>query len=453
MTAAPPPTTRTYWCELAVVGGAPVEGVTIDVADGRFTAVRPRTSAPPGSTRLGGVTLPGLANAHSHAFHRALRARTQADRGTFWTWRELMFAAAARLDPDRYRTLATAVFGEMALAGITGVGEFHYLHHRPDGTPYGDPTAMGDALLEAAAAAGIRITLLDVLYLHGGLDADGYRAPTGPQRGFADRSVDGWADRVERYRAGTGARIGAAIHSVRAVDPASMALVADRAAAACPLHAHVSEQVAENDACLAAHGRTPTAVLADAGALGPGFGAVHATHVTGADIDLLAAAGVTVVMCPTTERDLGDGIGPTGDFVAAGVPMALGSDSHATIDVLAEAAALELDERLRRHERGIHSAASLLASASGHGHRTLGWADAGAIAVGFRADLVAVRLGSVRTAGAAPSDALEAAVFAASAADVTDVIVDGRAVVTDGRHVSLDVATALHQSITDLMDG
>ncbi len=445
----------TYWCEVAVVDGAPVEGVAVEAAGGRITAVRPAVSAPAGSTRLAGVVIPGLANTHSHAFHRALRSRTQSDRGTFWTWRELMFAAAARLDPDRYRALATAVFAEMALAGITCVGEFHYLHHRPDGTPYVDPTMMGDALLAAADDAGIRITLLDTLYLHGGLGADGHAEPAGPQRAFADRSVDTWAARIERYQPGPGARIGAAIHSVRAVDPASMAQVAERATQANrPLHAHVSEQLAENDACLAAHGRTPTAVLADAGALGAGrcFGAVHATHVTTADIDLLAAAGATVVMCPTTERDLGDGIGPTSELATAGIPIALGSDSHATIDVLAEAAALELDERLRRHERGIHTASALLAMATEQGHRSLGWTDAGTITVGHRADLVAVRLDSVRTAGVTASGALEAVVFAATAADVADVVVGGRPIVVDGHHAHLDVATELHRSITELMD-
>jgi formiminoglutamate deiminase len=246
---------------------------------------------------------------------------------------------------------------------------------------------------------------------------------------------------------------GRALHSVRAVDPTSMARVAEWAtSAAVPVHAHVSEQIIENEACLAHHGMTPTGLLAEAGLLGSRFSAVHATHLDEADIDRLAIAGATVVMCPTTERDLGDGIGPTPAFAAWGIPMALGSDSHAVIDLFEEARALELDERLRSCERGVHAAGDLLAMATVNGHRSLGWNDAGAIAVGNRGDLVTVALESVRTAGIPPSLAVEAVVFAASAGDITDVHVDGRQIVSDRRHHSIDVAAELDASIKELMD-
>src|SRR5215472_9528863 len=234
--------------------------VLIEAAGDRFTAITPRvtgTMVPPGATRLAGLTMPAHANAHSHAFHRALRSITQAGRGTFWTWRELMYQVASRLDPDSYLALARAVYAEMALAGITCVGEFHYLHHGPGGLPYSDPNAMGRALIEAAAQAGLRITLLDTCYLSGGLDAEGGSAPlVGPQLRFSDGTAKGWVKRVSllgadaRGMAGPAVRVGAAIHSVRAVPPEQMpAVVAWSHACGAPLHVHLSEQVAENDAC------------------------------------------------------------------------------------------------------------------------------------------------------------------------------------------------------------
>ncbi|NNF56272.1 MAG: formimidoylglutamate deiminase, partial [Acidimicrobiales bacterium] len=301
--------------------------------------------------------------------------------------------------------------------------------------------------------AGIRITLLDTLYLHGGLGADGYGPPLGVQQRFADHSAAAWVERVGSLQPTSTQRIGAAIHSVRAVDPASMSALAGWAAErGAPLHAHVSEQIAENESCQAFHGRSPVALFADAGPLTANFSAVHATHLDNADIAALAANGSVVVMCPTTERDLGDGIGPTGQLAATGVPIALGSDSHAVVDLFEEARAVELHERLRRRERGIHQAADLLAMGTVVGHRCLGWADAGLIAVGQRADLVTIALDSVRTAGTNNHSATEAIVFAATASDVTDVFVDGRHVVSNRRHVRIDVASELNETIKELMD-
>ena len=439
------------WCEAALVDGQPRTGVLVEIADGRFTRVE-IGAEPGGALRLAGFSVPGLANAHSHAFHRALRSRTQADRGTFWTWRELMYRAADRLDPDRYHRLARAVFAEMALAGVTCVGEFHYVHHGPDGAAYADPNATGLALLAAADDVGIRITLLDTLYLHGGLEGTGHVAPTGVQRRFSDGTAARWRERIERLESSDTHHIGAAVHSVRAVDDAAMRVVVDWATAhdAC-VHVHVSEQPAENEACRARSGASPTAVLADAGVVSRRCSVVHATHVDAADIGRLATAGSTVVMCPTTERDLGDGIGPTGDLAAAGIPIALGSDSHAVVDLFEEARALELHERLRTQSRGRHTAADLLDMAGASGHRCLGWDDAGSIAVGNRADLVTVSLDSVRTAGAAGRP-VETTVFAATASDVTDVFVDGAHVVAGGRHRSIDVARELDTAIGELLD-
>ena len=441
----------TYWCELAWLGGERAEeAVVVEVEGERIARVESGAQPPPDAERLEGLTLPGFANAHSHAFHRALRGRAEGTRGTFWTWRETMYELAARLDPDSYRALARATFAEMALAGITAVGEFHYLHHGPDGTPYEDPNAVARALAEAAADARIRITLLDTCYLRGG---DGTE-PSGVQRRFADADADAWAERVAGLgELGPHARVGAAIHSVRAVDPAAAATVASWAATnRCPLHAHVSEQPAENEACLAEHGATPTAVLAQAGAVGPDFTAVHFTHVDDADRALLGRAGASCCLCPTTERDLADGIGRAEEISAAGARLALGSDSHAVIDHFEEMRATELDQRLATNVRGHHDAAELLRAATADGHAAIGWSEAGRVEPGALADLVTVGLDGVRLAGTESAHALEGAVFAASAADVRRVIVGGREVARDGAHAELDVAAELRAAITALAD-
>jgi formiminoglutamate deiminase len=434
-----------YHAEHAWLGDAVAADVLIETSGERFAQVVPGVPAPPGAVRLGGLTLPGMADAHSHAFHRALRGRAQAGRGTFWTWRKQMYEVAARLDPDSYHALATAVFAEMALAGIACVGEFHYLHHGQGGTPYADPNAMGTALIEAARDAGIRITLLDTCYLTGGIG----QSLEGPQLRFGDASAAAWADRASALKASGHALAGAAIHSVRAVPREEIGVVAawadERRA---PLHVHLSEQPAENLACEEAYGRTPAEVLADGGALGERTVAVHATHLTETDIALLGRTRTGVCVCPTTERDLADGIGPARALVAAGSPMSLGSDQHAVIDLFEEARAVELDERLRTRERGHWTAAELLAAATHDGHAALGWPDAGRIEAGAYADLVTVGLDSVRLAGAAPDHLAESAVFAATAADVRHVVISGREILRDGLHRLIgDVPAALTEAI------
>ncbi|MHA6803931.1 formimidoylglutamate deiminase [Salinifilum ghardaiensis] len=420
----------TYWCEHAWLPGGPASAVRLDVSEGVLTRVE--TGAPRSGTQLPGMVLPGFANTHSHAFHRALRGRTHHDRGTFWTWRERMYELAARLDPDSYYRLARAAYAEMVLAGYTGVAEFHYLHHAPGGSAYADPNAMGAALAAAARDAGIRLTLLDTCYLRGGFDAD--LAPH--QRRFGDGSAEAWADRVDRFRPGGDVVLGAAVHSVRAVGPADLGVVTERSGDR-PLHVHVSEQRAENEDCLRHHGATPTQVLAEAGVLGPRTTAVHATHLTGADVSALADSGTTVSLCPTTERDLGDGIGPARDLADAGVRLGVGSDSNAVVDAFEEVRAVELDERLRSERRGCFTAEELVAA--GTAHHALGRGDVGAIAEGARADLLVVDLETERTAGAEPSGAL----FAATAADVRSVLVDGRWVVRDGVHQHVPDAAGL----------
>lgn len=430
-----------FHCEWAWLGADDVAAdVLIELDGDRITAVSTAVTAPPdGATRLRGVTVPGLANGHSHAFHRVLRGRAQGGRGSFWTWRDQMYAAAATLDPDRYHRLARAVFAEMAQAGITAVGEFHYVHHQAGGQPYDDPNAMGRALVAAAKEAGLRLTLLDTCYLTGGIGVE----LSDVQRRFTDGDAAAWAARVGDLTDEPGLRVGAAIHSVRAVDPDSMETVAAWAAErAAPLHAHVSEQPAENEQCQAAYGRSPVELLADRGVLGPRFTAVHATHVSPGDIDRLGAADSTCCLCPTTERDLADGIGPARDLIDAGAGLTLGSDSHAVIDLLEEARAVELHERLASGVRGNHDPAALLTMATAAGHASLGWPEAGRLAPGMRADLVTIGDASVRTAGMS-RDPLGVTVFAASAADVVQVVAGGRIIVAGGAHVDVDTAEEL----------
>jgi formiminoglutamate deiminase len=423
-----------YHAAYAWVGGRARRDVRIEVAGGFITAVTP--FVPPAGERLPGLVLPGFANVHSHAFHRALRGRTHTGRGSFWSWRELMYAVAGRLDPDGYFALARAVYGEMALAGITAVGEFHYLHHGPDGVPYADRNAMGHALIAAAGEAGIRITLLDTVYLTSTVDG---RPLEGVQRRFGDGDLDGWARRVAGLTAAPHARIGAAIHSVRAVPARYLGDLAGRG----PLHVHLSEQQAENDQCRAVYGCTPAELLDRHGVLGPSTTAVHATHLTDGDVKRLAGTGVC--FCPTTERDLADGIGRARDLTDAGAVLSLGTDSHAVIDVFEEIRGVEMNERLASQSRGRFDAAELMAAATRHA--ALGWDDAGAIAAGNRADLVCVRLDGVRTAGVDP----QGAIYAATAADVTHVIADGRPIVAGGRHTSIDVPAALHDAISAVL--
>ena len=418
-----------YLLERAWLGDRFRDDVLVEVEDGRFMSVTPG-SDPPRAIPVRGLVVPGLANTHSHAFHRALRGRTQRERGTFWTWRDRMYDVAARLDPDTYLALARATYREMASAGITCVGEFHYLHHQPDGTPYADPNEMGLALTHAAREAGIRITLLDTLYLSSGFGA----APEGAQVRYSDGSVGAWADRVDALVVEPHALVGTAVHSVRAVGPDDLDAVAARTGDR-PVHVHLSEQVAENDGCLEAYGVTPTRLLADHGVLGPTTSLVHATHLTDDDIGLIGAAGAWASFCPTTERDLGDGIGPSRRLHDAGARLTLGSDSHAVIDPFEEMRAVELDERLATGQRGHWTARELMTAATTDGHASLGWDDAGALTVGHRADLVVLDPASARTAGTGRDE--NTVVFAAAAEDVRRVMADGRWVVEDGDRAAI----------------
>jgi formiminoglutamate deiminase len=421
-----------YWARRGSLGHGVVDGLLVECGDdGTIVAVEPgHAVAPDGATVLGGddgLLLPGLVDHHSHAFHRALRGRAAG--GDFWAWRAGMYRLVDRLDPDSFLALTTAAFGELLLAGVTTVHEFHYLHQ---------PAGMDEAVVEAARRAGIRLVLLDTCYLRAGFDDDG-RGLDDVQRRFSDGDVEGWAARAGALAAAhPDVTVGAAVHSVRAVAPDGMRAVAAWARErAVPLHLHLSEQQAENEACTAATGVSPTALAADHDVLGPGTTAVHATNVTAEDAALLGWSGTGVCLCPTTERDLADGIGPARALADAGCRLTVGSDSHAVVDLFEEARAIELDQRLATGIRGLHHPVELLTAATG----------GAVLEPGRPADLCAVDLGSVRLAGADPTDPVSMVVAAATAADVRDVVVGGRHVVDGGRHTGFDVATELHAAI------
>lgn len=437
-----------YLLRHALIDGEVLDDIGITVVDGLISAIERDATT---GTVLDGLVLPGFANAHSHAFHRVLRGRThEVGGGSFWTWRDLMYDVAARLDPDTYFALARATFAEMLESGYTAVGEFHYLHHQADGTPYDDPNAMSKAVAAAAEEVGIRITVLETLYLHGGLDADGYSPLAPSQRRFSDGSADRFLVRTAGLSDNGLTKFGKAIHSIRAVDPDSIEQIGSVSGDS-PLHIHLSEQRAENTQCLAAHDRTPTEVVADAGLISPTLTAIHATHLTPHDIGLLGSRGAAICLCPTTERDLADGIGPGKALAAAGASLCIGSDSHAVVDPFEELRGVEMHERLVSRHRGIFGSADLLAAGSANGYRALGWEGGGVITVGAPADLVCIGLDSRRLAGADRALITDAVVHAATGSDVTDVVVAGRHVVRDGSHTSVDTVRSLTESISEVL--
>ncbi|HEX2308736.1 MAG TPA: formimidoylglutamate deiminase [Jatrophihabitantaceae bacterium] len=438
-----------FHCEYAWLGDAAadraIRDVRIEITDGRIGGVLTDVPAGRDAQRLAGLTLPGLVNTHSHVFHRAIRGLTETGAADFWRWRDLMYGVAGRLDPDSMFRLARATYAEMALAGITAVGEFHYLHHDAEGRPYREPNAMAEAVVGAAREVGLRLTLIDACYLQA--DVDG-KPLEGVQRRFGGGDWHGWADRATLMSAGPGLRLGAAIHSVRAVPQEALTPIATFARVQNrPLHVHLSEQPAENEACLRVHGVTPTRLLADADVLGEATTAVHATHLTSADIRLLGDAATAVSMCVTTERNLADGIGPAPALARAGAPLVLGTDGHMTIDMFEEARGVELDERLRSGRRGHFRPGQLAVMLTSAGAASLGWDDAGCIEPGALADLTTVRLDTVRTAGARAVDPLAPVLYAATAADVDTVIVGGDVIVSGGRHRSIDAARELGAAI------
>jgi len=367
--------TGRWHAEQAWVGHA-AENVLIEVEGGRIKRVTEGVPASQDAVALKGWTIPGLANVHSHAFQRLLRGEVESGAGDFWEWRNRMYRFT-EWDAADYFNHARLVFREMLEAGITAVGEFHYLHARGN--------ELGVALIDAAREEGIRITLIDACYLRGGLDG---RPLEAEQISFSDGDADSWARRMDELNEADGVRIGAAIHSVRAVDPESMRIVATWAREhKAPLHIHLAEQPAEVEECLRVEGCTPAELLEREGILGPDLTAVHAIHLTPHDISLLGDNEVSVCACTTTERDLGDRVGPMTALADAGCALTVGSDSNAVIDMIEEVRGLELDQRRATGRRVLHEPEELFIAATFNGMRALGW-DAGELRAGMLADFI-----------------------------------------------------------------
>ncbi len=394
--------------------GHRAENVLIDVEGGRIRSVEEGVPAPPGAIALKGWTIPGLANVHSHAFQRLLRGEIESGGGDFWEWRAEMYRFT-EWDAADYFKHARFVFREMLEAGITAVGEFHYLH--------GHGNELGEALIDAAREEGIRITLLDACYLRGGLDG---RPLEAEQLTFSDGDADRWARRMDQLQDADGVRIAAAIHSVRAVDSESMRIVSTYARERrIPLHVHLAEQAAEVEECMHIEKCTPAELLEREGVLGPDLTAIHAIHVSDHDIELLGQNGVCICACPTTERDLGDHVGPLDALARAGCSLSVGSDSNAVTDILEEARALELDQRRASGTRVVHQPEALLRAATADGMRALGW-DAGEIRAGMFADFVTLDQPGGLWRELNPAYL----VYGFSACDVTNVVIGGTTVVS-----------------------
>lgn len=420
-------------------------------SEGRITGLAREVESAGRVVRLKNrAMLPGLVNAHSHAFQRVIRGRTErrtTAQDSFWTWREMMYSAATRLGPEEIYDASRMTFLEMALGGITSVGEFHYIHRAPDGSVYDDPNLMAKAVVRAAREVGVRIALLRVAYARSGYQT----APNERQHRFLETKAEDYLRNVEslkkelaRTETGT-AWVGLAPHSVRAVpleylrEIARYALGEDRM----PLHMHVAEQPAEISACLEEHGRTPVQLLASELLLTQNFTGVHAIHITPEEARQLALSRAMVCACPTTERNLGDGIVPTDLLFREGVAVALGTDSHAQIDLLEDARELEYHLRLQKLERAVLAPASddspsalarrLFDCATANGARSIN-APGGKLEPGYPADFFTVDLDDPSIAGATPDDLLACIVFGLARAAIREVFVGGKQIITEGQH-------------------
>ncbi len=429
-----PPVTI-LWCEVALTAAGFQTGVRLEVSEtGRVAAIEP--GGPDGAERLGGLVLPGMPNLHSHAFQRALVGRTERPgpaEDSFWTWRESMYAVAGRIDESELERVAIEVFAEMVEAGYTSVAEFHYLHHRPDGTAHPQPAAMGRTLARAASQVGLRMTLVPALYLQGGFGAP----PERRQARFVARDVGSFLRLLEDARS-IGVPLGVAAHSLRAVPPeafAELLVGVSELLGPVPFHVHVAEQPAEVQACLHHHRLRPLELLLDRFDVGPGWCLVHATHATDAELTEAARRGAVAGLCPTTEANLGDGRFSAEVWMEAGGRFGIGTDSQVTVDPAEELRWLEYQARLssgaraRLFARDRFGRAAWCAAVAG-GRAALGEGGDG-IAVGEFADLVCLDREHPRLQGLEPDDALDAFLLGARA--IASTYVGGKKVAERGQ--------------------
>ena len=448
-----------YWAPAAWIAGGWRRDVLLEVdANGHWATVAPGVLAPHDAERLAGPVLPGLVDAHSHAFQRAFAGLAERRDGRpdesddFWSWRDRMYKVANAVTPESLRAIAAHLYVELLRGGYTQVCEFHYLQHQADGTPYDDPLALSMALADAAADAGIGLTLLPVLY-----ERAGFNAPTlrDDQRRFHAGAQDVWRrsqDFTARVAAAGRASLvplnaGLAIHSVRAAAADSIAQLRELAHGFDgPIHVHVSEQRAELRDCVAATGLTPVAWLAKQGWLDARWQLVHATHVDAAEIAATAASGAGVVICPGTEGNLGDGFTDLPAWLEAGVDLAIGSDSNVTRSWREELRWMEYGQRLRLERRNVcaqparaqpDTAASLFERARAGGGRAAGHARWG-LEAGARADLLVIDPDDASLLGLPQSRWLDALVFSSPGRPWRDVMVAGRWALRKHHHAQVE---------------
>jgi formimidoylglutamate deiminase len=438
------------WATRAWLPGGWADRVLLRIgADGHWAEVTPGVARPPAGARvLPGPLLPGLVNAHSHAFQRAFaglaeRRTTEAD--DFWSWRDRMYGVALRITPAQLQAVAAQLYVELLEGGYTQVCDFHYLQHDSDGAPYPDPQALSWALADAAAEAGLGLTLLPVLYERAGFTQPALRDD---QRRFRLGAAGVWqAARCIRAAGRPLVSAGLAVHSLRAAAPASLHALR-HLAEGCdgPIHIHVAEQTAEVDDCLSATGRRPMGWLAAEGLLDTRWQLVHATHSVPAEIEAVAASGAGVVICPSTEANLGDGLADLGGWLGAGVPLTLGSDSHVTRCWREELRWLDYGQRLALRQRNVAAAPQLgqPATAERLWRSVLAGSAAAAglprwgLVAGARADALVADAADPALLGLPASHTLDALVFSSPGRPWREVLVAGRQRVVHGRHVRAD---------------
>ncbi len=424
-----------YWAPRAWIDGRWADAVLLRAGDdGHWAEIHLGTPAPPLAEVLAGPVLPGLVDAHSHAFQRAfagLSERRDSAQDDFWSWRDRMYRVALRISPEQLRAVAAQLYAELLRGGYTQVCEFHYLQHDVDGRPYADRLALSWALADAAAAAGVGLTLLPVLYERAGFTQPALRDD---QRRFASDAAAVRALQRGLQRSGRPLlSAGVAIHSLRAAAPASIRQLVDDLGEV-PIHIHVAEQTAEVDDCLQATGQRPIEWLARHSGMDARWQLVHATHATHVEIDAVARCGAGVVICPSTEGNLGDGLADLPRWLTAGVPMAIGSDSHVTRAWPEELRWLEYGQRLLHRQRNVGAApaegepataARLFGRALSAGGRAAGFRSWG-LKVGARADLLVLDTQDASLLGIPAERLLDALVFSSPGQPFRDVLVAGR---------------------------
>ena len=456
------------WTPMAWLGTGSAQGWASDVAlevdpGGVWSRIEtdfPREDAQrAGFQVVHGPLLPGVVNAHSHAFQRAfagLAERRETDHDDFWSWRDRMYRVALAISPTQLKAVASQLYLELLRGGYTQVCEFHYLHHSPEGAPYDDPLTMAWVLIEAARDVGIGITLLPVLYERSGFAAASLRDD---QRRFATDAH--WVlqaqQRFTKHAGGNTTNAGVAIHSLRAASPAAIRWLVDGAQG--PIQVHVAEQTGEVDECLKVTGQRPVQWLVQNHALDSRWQLVHATHVTQAEIESVAESGACAVICPTTEANLGDGTTDVGAWLNVGTALSIGSDSHVTRDWREELRLLEYGQRLQRRARNIaaspstgHSATAerMFARVVAGGAPAAGEARWGLV-VGARADAVVANSREPALLGVPPSRTLDAMIFSSPSQPFADVMVAGRWVIRDGAHpASVETGTAFADAMQAL---